>query len=272
MRLTFHGHSCVTLDHAGTALTIDPGTFADAPAALRGADAVLVTHAHPDHLDVDAVRDARTLRPGLRVMGPQSVFDRLGETPDGDRLVLVEPGDVLALGALSVQVGGGEHALIHPDVPRVANVTYLVAGDGVRVHHPGDSFSPPLTDERLDVLLAPVAAPWMKVAESIDYVRALDPWTVVPIHEGVLSPAGLGLVHRLLGEGRTGGAYAFRPLGVGEGLDVEPHGRVRGRRDPEEVAGAILREHPEFDAPPALEMDETVPPRPEEEVADATRE
>lgn len=36
-----------------------------------------------------------------------------------------------------------------------------------------------------------------------------------------------------------------------------------------EVAEAILREHPEFAAPHSLEDDESVPPRPEEAVADA---
>jgi L-ascorbate metabolism protein UlaG (beta-lactamase superfamily) len=273
MRLTFHGHSCVTLDNGGTRLTLDPGTFADAPTALRGSDAALVTHAHPDHLDAAALRDARAERPGLRVFGPQSVFDRLEEEPDDDRLVLVEPGDVLSIGPFSVLVGGGQHALIYPDIPRVTNATYLVAADGARVYHPGDSFSTPLTDHRLDVLLTPVAAPWLKIAEAIDFIRALDPWTLVPVHEGVLSANGLGLVHRLLDEGRTGGIYAFRPLASGESLDVHPRDEDRtGRPDPQAVAEEIRQAHPEYDEAPALEYDETVPPRPEEEVADATRE
>jgi L-ascorbate metabolism protein UlaG (beta-lactamase superfamily) len=273
MRLTFHGHSCVALDHDGTRLTLDPGTFAEAPAALRGSDAVLVTHAHPDHLDVAALRDARSHRPGLRIHGPRSVFDRLEVEPDDDRLVLVEPGDVLSIGPFSVLVGGGQHALIHPDIPRVANVTYLVGAGGTQAYHPGDSFSVPLTDDRLDVLLAPVAAPWLKIAETIDFVRAIDPWAVVPIHEGVLTPNGLGLVHRLLDEGRTGGSYAFRPLNPGESLDVDPRDGDRTvRPDPQAVAEELRRAHPEYDEAPALEYDETVPPRPEEEVADATRE
>ncbi|MBE7701000.1 MBL fold metallo-hydrolase [Oerskovia sp. Sa1BUA8] len=285
MRITSHGHSCVALDHAGTTLTLDPGTFADTATALDAPGTLLVTHAHPDHLDVEAVQAALDRDPEVRVIGPQAVFDRLGRTPDDARFVLVEPGDVLTVGSFSVLVGGGQHALIHPDVPRVANLTYLVAAGGVRVYHPGDSFSPPLTDDRLDVLFAPVSAPWMKVAEGIDFVRSLDPWTVVPIHEAILSQAGLGLVHRLFGEARTGGTYDFRPLGVGERYDATPQHLTEEtamgedptpdgplHRDPEAVAEAILREHPEFDQVPAIEIDETVPPRPEEEAADAARE
>lgn len=37
------------------------------------------------------------------------------------------------------------------------------------------------------------------------------------------------------------------------------------------AAEAIRAGHPEFDEVPVLEVDETVPPRPEEDVADADR-
>ncbi len=226
MRLTFHGHSCVALDHGGTTLTIDPGTFADTSSALVDPGTLLVTHAHPDHLDVEAVHEALEEHVDLALIGPQAVFDLLGKAPDGLRFRVVEPGDVLNLGPFAVLVGGGQHALIHPDIPRVANVTYLFSADGASVYHPGDSLSPPLTDRRLDVLLAPVSAPWMKVSEGIDVVRSLDPWTVVPIHDAILSSAGLGLVHRLFGVGRTGGTYDYRPLEVGQHLDVTPRSRA----------------------------------------------
>ena len=42
--------------------------------------------------------------------------------------------------------------------------------------------------------------------------------------------------------------------------------------DPHEVAARLRAEHPEFDEVPLLEDDETIPPRPEEDVADAARD
>ena len=48
----------------GAVLVIDPGTFSDAAAALHGATAVMVTHEHSDHLDVDAIRAALSSDPG----------------------------------------------------------------------------------------------------------------------------------------------------------------------------------------------------------------
>lgn len=41
--------------------------------------------------------------------------------------------------------------------------------------------------------------------------------------------------------------------------------------DPAEVTASELAAHPEFAEVPVLEVDETVPPRPEEEIADVAR-
>ncbi|QJW36817.1 MBL fold metallo-hydrolase [Cellulosimicrobium protaetiae] len=275
MRVTFHGHACVTVRHGGQVVAIDPGTFSDAAAALRDASTVLVTHQHPDHVDGAALGAALAARPGLTVWAPEAVVAALRPSLPGDasaRVHAVVPGDGLDLGGLEVVVGGGQHAVIHADVPRIANVTYLVRGDGATLLHPGDSFDAPGRDalggNRLDVLLAPVAAPWLKLAETIDFVRALDPRVVVPVHDALLSAAGHGLVDRLLGEQRTGGTYAYRPLTPGDSLDVAA-GSLDGAGDA--AARALRDEHPEYGEVALLEEDETVPPRPEEDAADVAR-
>ncbi len=62
MRITKFGHACVRVEHDGHTLVIDPGGFTE-PEAVDGADAVLVTHEHPDHYEPDAPRPHR--RAGL---------------------------------------------------------------------------------------------------------------------------------------------------------------------------------------------------------------
>ena len=49
MRITKLGHACVRIEDEGGVVVIDPGIFTDA-GAPDGADAVLVTHEHPDHV------------------------------------------------------------------------------------------------------------------------------------------------------------------------------------------------------------------------------
>jgi L-ascorbate metabolism protein UlaG (beta-lactamase superfamily) len=93
-----------------------------------------------------------------------------------------------------VEVLGGQHAVIHPDIPVVPNNAYLV--DGTHLH-PGDSYTPP--PEPVDVLFLPTGAPWLKVSEAVDYLRAVAPRTAVPIHEAVLSRPAMhyGMFERL---------------------------------------------------------------------------
>src|ERR1700712_724618 len=77
MKLTKYTHACIRLDKDGKGLVLDPGTFSESEEALRGANAVLVTHEHPDHLDTKAVVKALADNPGLTVHAPTGVASAL---------------------------------------------------------------------------------------------------------------------------------------------------------------------------------------------------
>lgn len=225
MQLTFHGHACVSLSlsDAGGRLVIDPGTFSDTADALTGAAAVLVTHDHFDHVDVPTLVPFLEANPDVQVWatGPAATALREGGAP-ADRLHEVSPGQVLDVAGARVTVGGGDHALIHPEIPRAVNVTYLVEADGASVYHPGDSYEVParLPEGGLDVLLVPVSAPWMKMREAIDFARSVPAGTVVPIHDVFLSETGHTLAGRWLDTSRLGGEYTYSRLSVGESVPV----------------------------------------------------
>jgi L-ascorbate metabolism protein UlaG (beta-lactamase superfamily) len=97
----------------------------------------------------------------------------------------------------------------------VLNVGYLING---LVFHPGDSFT--LPERPVDVLLLPVTAPWSKIAEVIDFARAVKPRLAVPIHDAILSDIGLGLVDRLLGDQGPGIGAAYRRLGPADSIEL----------------------------------------------------
>ncbi len=74
--LTHWGHACVRLERGGARLVIDPGAFAD-PVVLAGADAVLVTHEHDDHVAPAALAEHLAARSTAHVWAPAAVVDRL---------------------------------------------------------------------------------------------------------------------------------------------------------------------------------------------------
>ena len=202
MRLTKLGHACVRLEKDGEVLVIDPGAFSG-DHALDGADAVLVTHEHFDHVVPDALRAALAGRPGLRLWAAAPVAEQFAEF--GDRVRAVAHGDDFTAAGFRVNVYGAEHAVIHPDIPTVPNVGFLVDGD---LFHPGDSYTVP--EDPAGTLLLPGSGPWHSTSRMIDYARAVAPRRGFVIHEALLNETGLAVVDMFLGlaAGPHGASYA----------------------------------------------------------------
>ncbi len=182
MQLTHYGHSCLLVELAGTRVLVDPGTFSTGWTELTGLDAVLVTHQHADHLDTGALPELLAANPDVPRYCDPATAEREGAPW---RALCV--GEPVQLGAVTVHVQGGAHAVIHPDVPVVDNVALVfgTADHPALLLHPGDSFHVP--PQGVDVLALPTAAPWLKLAEAVDYLRAVAPRVAVPIHEAVLA-------------------------------------------------------------------------------------
>ncbi|MFD7556037.1 MULTISPECIES: MBL fold metallo-hydrolase [unclassified Streptomyces] len=180
MKLTKRLHSCVQLEKDGRVLVIDPGAFSESDAGL-GADALLVTHEHPDHFDEGRLRAALDANPAAELWTLRSVAEKIAPAYPG-RVHTVGHGDAFTAAGFEVRVHGELHAVIHPDLPRVTNVGYLVEGS---LFHPGDALTVP--DAPVDTLMLPVHAPWNKIAEVIDYVREVKPRRAIDIHDAYLA-------------------------------------------------------------------------------------
>ena len=211
MRLTKFGHACLLVEEGDTALLIDPGSFSQGFEHLTGLTGVLVTHQHPDHLDLERIIPLLAQNPDAVVVADEGSRAQLAEA--GLEARTVRDGDELRLGGVAVRALGSQHAEIHPDVPVPPNVGYLVGG---RLFYPGDAFTHP--DGPVDVLGLPAGAPWMRVADAIDYLRAVKPATAIPMHEAVLAKPEIHyrLFRRFADEQGT----EFRDLPPGETTEL----------------------------------------------------
>ena len=212
MRLTKFGHACVRIEHQGVRIVLDPGSFTERE-AVDGADVVLITHEHADHYDADHLRATTA-----QIHTIAAVADVIrAEAPDlADRLHVVAPGDVLDVG-LPVRVVGEKHAVIHPDYPRLDNSGYLLTVGDTVVYHPGDSLTAPA--QPVDVLLAPVSAPWLKISEAIDFVREVGAPRTLAIHDRVYSEVALGMVDTHMHHLALRDGMSFSRLADGADLD-----------------------------------------------------
>jgi L-ascorbate metabolism protein UlaG (beta-lactamase superfamily) len=128
-----YSHACVRIESDGAVLVIDPGAFTER-VALDGADAVLIPHEHFEHLDVDALADELGRRPAVRVYTHPEVVSKLDAL--GGVVTAVTSGETFEAAGFRVRAFGGRHAEIHPDIPRVANLGFLVEDS---LYHPGCS-------------------------------------------------------------------------------------------------------------------------------------
>lgn len=194
MQLTHFGHSCLLASFSDSAkpgakpggdttILFDPGNFSHGFEGITGLSAILITHQHPDHADPERL-------PALVEANPQAALYADPQTAAqlGGPWRAVHVGDTLSIGHLTVRGVGGQHAVIHPEIPVIENISYLVGDDAhaARLMHPGDALFVP--DEPVDVLATPAAAPWMKISEAVDYLRAVNPSRAVPIHQAVIDP------------------------------------------------------------------------------------
>lgn len=195
MKVTKYGHACLLIEEGGQRVLIDPGAFSKGFEGLTGLGAVLVTHQHSDHLVPENVMALQKNNPDMKVYGDEGSAAVLGG--QGIEVVTVHAGDEFYVGEVPVNVYGRDHAVIHPDIPGIPDVGYMV---GERLFYPGDAFTVP--DKPVEILAIPLGAPWLKVSEVVDYARRVAPKVAIPVHDAVLAMPDMhiGILQRLTQE------------------------------------------------------------------------
>jgi L-ascorbate metabolism protein UlaG (beta-lactamase superfamily) len=202
MRITHLGHAAVLAETDDARILIDPGNVSDSWHSLTDLDAVLVTHQHPDHLDPDNLPALAAANASTAILVEPSILDLInaGKLPSlGDRAAALPPDDQMAIGDVLITAVGGQHAIIHRDIPRIGNVGYVLQSEGQpTLFHPGDALD--TVPDGIDILAVPAYGPWAAMKETIDFVRAVGALEGFPVHDELLSDRGRTLILNRLNE------------------------------------------------------------------------
>lgn len=212
MRVTKHEHACVRLETEGRTLLIDPGSFTLPLHDLRRVTAVVITHEHPDHWTPEHLGRLRDAFPDAIFYGPAGVEAAAA----GIDVTVVSPGDTVTAEPFTLRFFGGRHNVIHESLPVVDNVGVLVNDE---FYYPGDSYAVP-DGVAVNLLAAPIGAPWLKIGEAMDFVLAVAPHRSFGVHEMTLSRIGLEMHRQRLTWATEQGGGEFLVLEPGDSIDL----------------------------------------------------
>jgi L-ascorbate metabolism protein UlaG (beta-lactamase superfamily) len=201
-------------------------------------DAVLISHAHHDHLDL---RSLRRLPTETRVLAPPGSADLVRRKGFSD-VTEVTPGDRVEVGAVGVSVVPALHHTRRAPLRATSTaVGFRIAGTAsVLFFGDTDLFDEMAAIEPADLALLPIWG-WgpsigpghLNPERAAQAVKRLRPRYAVPIHWGSFAPAAVG-VFRPGFLSRPGPEFArhaariapdveVRVLAPGESLDVGVH-------------------------------------------------
>lgn len=216
MNITKLGHCCLVLEENGTKILTDPGSYtAEEVKAVRGVQVILITHEHADHYHVESIQAVLANNPGATVVSNSAVAKLLAEknipcTVVGDTQSATVGAANGAPGVL-IEGYGKDHAIIYGTMGACENTGYFVAG---KFYFPGDSFYDP--KRPIDVLALPVAGPWMKIGEAIDFAKLVKPRVAFGVHDGMVVPGAGGFVATMLNNFLKADGVEYVALAAGE--------------------------------------------------------
>ncbi|MFO7572823.1 MAG: MBL fold metallo-hydrolase [Gaiellaceae bacterium] len=208
MKIEYVGHATVVVDLDGVRVITDPllrNRVAHLRRAVpvdarsrRGLDAVLVSHAHYDHLDLPSLE---RLGKKLPIVVPRGLGGMLRKRRF-ETVLEVDVGETLHIGELEIRVVPAEHEGSRGPLGATASaVGYTIVGSQ-SVYFAGDTdlFEGMSDLGPLDLALIPIWG-WgsglgpghLDPESAAEALARIRPKTAIPIHWGTYSPIHMGL-------------------------------------------------------------------------------
>jgi L-ascorbate metabolism protein UlaG (beta-lactamase superfamily) len=191
MKITKYGHCCLLVEEKGLRLITDPGNYSNYPNGkdeLENIDLVLITHEHADHIHIPALKEIVKKNPSVRIVTNKGVAKLLDV--ENIKYELIENNGSIVVKGILIEGLEGKHELIYKTLPSVQNTGFFINN---KLFYPGDSFHNP--NKKVDILALPVAGPWCRISDAIDYALLVKPRVAFPVHDGGLKIMGAN--HRI---------------------------------------------------------------------------
>ena len=187
MKITKLGHCALLVEEGKARLLTDPGMFtSEKHISLTGLTAVLYTHDHADHFHLQSLRIVLKNNPKCRVICNSSVASILEKESIPHEII--DDGKSIDVNGVAIDGHGMHHATIHESQPAIQNTGLMIGG---RLWYPGDALDVD-PGVKPDIMALPIAGPWMKLSEALDYAIKLQPKSTFPVHDMILSELGNG--------------------------------------------------------------------------------
>lgn len=210
MRIAKFVHSCVLLEEAGKRLLFDPGKFSFVEGRVRpeqfgDISYVVLTHNHPDHIDVEALKRILELS-NAEVIGNGEVAAVL--RPEGIAVRALDEGTTDA-GPFKLRAVPTPHEqILARSLPR--HTSYLI---NERVLNTADSFGTALDEfAGVDLLIMPVMAPFLTEVGAVAFARRMRPQAVFPVHDGYSRDFFLAMRYDAYTSALADAGIAFHPV------------------------------------------------------------
>ena len=207
MEITKLEHSGIVIEKDGERIVFDPVEFNKTIPRLNNVVAVIITHKHSDHLQIEVIKKIIRDNSDAKIITTSDAASFIEDS------IIAKAGESYEIGGFKLDFFGKNHAAIIPGQIPCENIGVVVNGS---IMNPGDSFDYP--DIGAKVLFVPISAPWLKIAESMDFVDRVKPQIVIPVHDALLSDLGKSISDNWMKRACDKAGAEYRDLSFGENV------------------------------------------------------
>jgi len=208
MKITKFSHSCLLVEMPTRTALFDPGAMSvDQLSAhdFKFLDNIIITHEHPDHLNMEAIKKLIDQFPKVRIKAASSATKLLHEAGINSEQGAVD----------GVEIFDAPHENVAPlfESPDQIGVHYLG-----KLTHPGDSHN---FQESKAILALPITGPWGATTTAVNLAIQLRPSYVIPIHDWHWKDEARHQMYEVIGQALEAEGIAFVRIEDGQPVNLD---------------------------------------------------